>query len=112
MQTRKRARRFASSELAARPRDIARQVAELARQFVDESVEVLWFGSWPRGESRERSDIDIALSLGRAIPLDRMAAFREAVVEELSTLYEIDLVDLSTVGDPLRQEILRSGVRL
>ena len=40
-----------------------------------------------------------------------MAAFREAV-EELSTLYEIDLVDLSTVGDPLRQEILRSGVRL
>jgi len=30
----------------------------------------------------------------------------------LQALYEIDLVDLSTVGDPLRQEILRSGVRL
>jgi predicted nucleotidyltransferase len=100
MQTRKPARPFASSQIAARPKETARQVAELARQFVDESVEVIWFGSWPRGEPRERSDIVIALSLGQSIPLDRMAAFREAV-EELSTLYEIDLVDVSTVGDPL-----------
>lgn len=111
METSGPARGITSSEPGSRSREIANRVAELAREILGESVEVLWFGSWPRGEAQARSDIDIALHLEQPIPLDRMAALRDAV-EKLPTLYEIDLIDLSSVGDALRQEIVRSGVRL
>ena len=96
---------------AARPMEIAREVARLARSIVGKHAEVIWFGSWPRGQARPHSDIDVAISIGKPIALERMALLDEAV-DELPTLYDIDIMDLSSTGPALREEILKHGERL
>jgi predicted nucleotidyltransferase len=94
-----------------RPGAIAREVARLARSILGEDTEVIWFGSWPRGQARPHSDIDVAISTRQSIPPERMALLREAV-NGLPTLYQIDIIDLSATGPALREEVLKHGERL
>ena len=96
---------------AARPLEIAREVARLARSLLGENTEVIWFGSWPRRKAVAHSDIDLAISIGTAIPLERMALLHDAV-DDIATLYQIDLVDLGSAGPGLREEVLKYGDRL
>jgi len=95
----------------ARARQIAHAVAKLARSLLGENAQVIWFGSWPRGKAVAHSDIDLAVSIGVPIPVERLALLHDAI-DDIATLYEIDLVDLSSAGQPLRDEILRHGERL
>lgn len=91
--------------------EVAGDVARLARSHLGNNTQVIWFGSWPQGKARPRSDIDVAVSTGSVISPERMVALREAV-DELPTLYSIDLVDLNATGPILREEILKHGRRL
>ena len=101
----------ASQTDVARPREIAREVARLARSLLGESREVIWFGSWPRRKAVAHSDIDLAISIGTPIPPERMALLHDAV-DDIATLYQIDLVDLSSAGRGLREEVVKYGERL
>jgi predicted nucleotidyltransferase len=100
-----------SQELIARPRQIAQEVAKLARCVLGADVEVIWFGSWPKGMAHSHADIDIAVSGSTAFLPERLAQLR-AGIEDLATLHEIDIVDLHTIGERFQQEILRHGIRL
>jgi predicted nucleotidyltransferase len=95
----------------ARPVEIAREVARLARSLLGEGAEVIWFGSWPQGKALPHSDIDVAVSTGEPIDPERIGRLQEAV-DELPTLFEIDVVDLNATGPALREEILKHGERL
>ena len=95
----------------ARALEIAREVARLARSLFGENTEVIWFGSWPRRKAVAHSDIDLAISIGTAIPPERMALLHDAV-DDIATLYQIDLVDLGSAGPGLREEVLKYGERL
>ena len=95
----------------ARPTEIAREVARLVRSVLGEGAEVIWFGSWPRGKALPHSDIDVAISTGAPIAPERMGLLQEAL-DELPTLYEIDIIDLNATGPALREEILKHGKRL
>ncbi len=53
----------------------------------------------------------MAISTGAPIAPERMGLLQEAV-DELSTLYEIDIMDLNATGPALREEILKYGERL
>jgi predicted nucleotidyltransferase len=99
------------TEAVKRPTEVAQEVARLAREILGYELEIIWYGSWPGGRARPHSDIDLAVGAAAPIPLERMAALRE-VVDNVPTLYEIDLVDLASVGQSLRTEILLHGVRL
>ena len=90
---------------------LAQEIAALTRAILGFTVRVIWFGSWPQGTARARSDLDIAVSAGDSIPLAAMARLRDAI-ENLPTLCEIDLVDLQSVGLSLKDEILRHWVEL
>ena len=98
-------------ELIARPRQIAEEVAHLARFVLGADIEVIWCGSWPKGTARPHADVDIAISGAEAFPPERLAALR-ALTDNVATLHEIDLVDLHTVGEAFRNEILCHGVRV
>ena len=74
-------------------------------------IEVIWFGSWPKGTAHSHADIDIVVSGNTAFPPERLAQFR-AGIEEMATLHEVDIVDLDTVSERFKQEILRHGIRL
>lgn len=99
------------SQATIRTKEIANEAVRLIRNQLDPTVIIYWFGSWPKGEARPGSDIDLALSAGSPIPLDKLAFLRDKL-ENLPTLYQIDVVDLATVGPALKQEILTHGVRL
>jgi len=95
----------------ARAREIAGEVAKLARSLLGEDTQVVWFGSWPRGKAVGHSDTDVAVSVGTPIPAERMALVHDAV-DEIATLYEIALLDLGSAGPVLRDEVLKHGDRL
>jgi predicted nucleotidyltransferase len=98
-------------ELMARPRQIAQEVAHLARLVLGPDIEVIWFGSWPKGTARPHADVDIAIAGAEAFPPERLATLR-ALTDNVATLHEIDLVGLHTVSETFRNEVLRHGVRV
>jgi len=100
-----------STETARRPTEVAKEAAKLAREALGETVEVIWFGSWPQGKAQPHSDIDLAVRADGAIPPERLAVLRDAV-DNMQTLYDVELVDLATVGPSMRKAILGQGVKL
>ena len=106
------AREAQSSEIDdARAREVAREVAKLARALLGANTQVIWFGSWPRQNALAHSDIDLAISIATPIPLERLALLHDAV-DDIATLYQIDLVDLCSASPVLREEVQKHGERL
>ncbi len=99
------------SQATTRTKEIANEAVQLIRTHLDHSVKIYWFGSWPQGKARPGSDIDLAVSASSPIPLATMASLRDKL-DNLPTLYQIDVVDLDTVGPLLKQEILTHGILL
>lgn len=67
---------------------------------------VILFGSRARGDNRERSDVDLAVSGGDAVRFS-------LGVEDLPTLLSFDVVDLDGAVQPeLLESIRREGVTL
>lgn len=91
--------------------ELATCVAGLARRILGPEIEVVWFGSWPRGRAHERSDIDLAIRSPSKLPPDGLMRLRETI-DELPTLYSIDVVDLGETEGLLREEIERYGRQL
>lgn len=100
-----------ATEVTKRPTEIAKEAANLARKVLGGQIEVIWFGSWPQGNAQPHSDIDLAVRADGAIPPARMAVLRDAV-DNLQTLYDVELVDVATVGPAMRKAILGQGVKL
>ena len=63
---------------------------------------VILFGSRAKGTALERSDIDIAVSGASDVDVIREA------LEEMPTLYRIDLVDLDTCSNQLLLEDIQA----
>ena len=79
--------------------EVISQVAKLCRKY--SAKEVILYGSRAKGTARERSDIDIAVS--GAEDFDILVE----KVEELPTLYSIDLVNM----DSCKNELLLEDIR-
>lgn len=99
------------SQATIRTKEIAKEAVRRIRNQLDTTITIYWFGSWPKGEARPGSDIDLALLAAGPIPLDKLSSIRDDL-ENIPTLYQIDVVDLDTVGPALKQEILTHGVPL
>ena len=100
-----------TEQLPERVRDLAATVAAEARARFGSEVRTLWFGSWVTGRARPHSDIDLALSAPAPLPARNLAALRDWI-DDLPTLYSIDLLDLNRVGDPLRHRIRDEAIEL
>ncbi|MCD7744519.1 MAG: nucleotidyltransferase domain-containing protein [Lachnospiraceae bacterium] len=82
--------------------DVIEEIQKLAEQW--NVNRVLLFGSRARGDFKERSDIDLAVSGGNT------ARFAMDVNEETSTLLEFDVVNLDgSVQEKLLESILKDG---
>ena len=85
--------------------ELIREIAELAKKY--DLTSVTLFGSRARGDYRERSDIDLAVSDG---DFNRFAL---DVDEETSTLLMFDIVNLDGAVQPeLLKNIRREGKQL
>jgi predicted nucleotidyltransferase len=68
------------------------------------------FGSCARDETRQHSDIDIAILPRDELP-DAFLAMLTADIEESTIPYDVDLVDLRHADEGLIDEIRREGVK-
>lgn len=85
--------------------DIQNQIIAQAKKYQIEKV--ILFGSRARGDHRETSDIDLAVSGGN------VTGFRLAVDDEVRTLLMFDVVNLDEpVQKPLLQSIESEGIIL
>ena len=79
--------------------EVIEEVADLCRQF--QAKKVILYGSRAKGTARERSDIDMAVS-----GVDNFELLVEKV-EELPTLYSVDMVNMDTC----RNQLLLKDIR-
>ncbi len=100
-----------ASDIPDRVRNLARQVADEIHEELGGDTEVIWFGSWIRGDASPHSDIDLALRSPTPADPVKIARLRDWI-DELPTLFSIDLVNLEEASPRLVAEILDSGVRL
>ena len=81
------------------PEEVIREVGKLCRKH--QAKEVILYGSRAKGTARERSDIDIAVT-----GVDDFDMLAEEV-EDLPTLYSVDLLNLDTCRNQLLLEDIR-----
>lgn len=79
--------------------EVIQAVTELCRKH--SAKKVILFGSRAKGTARERSDIDIAVSGAKDFDL------LVEEIEELPTLYSVDIVNLDTCRNLLLMEDIR-----
>lgn len=79
--------------------EVISRVAELCRQY--DAQKVILYGSRAKGTALERSDIDVAVS-----GVKDFAELSDAV-EDLPTLYSVDLLNLDTCRNDLLLEDIR-----
>src|SRR5438874_12368064 len=73
------------------------------------SATIYLFGSRARGDHTERSDIDIAIDLGRQMEFSKVAMAR-GVLEGLNLLEKIDVVDMHSIPAAMKGFILKDGI--
>ena len=85
--------------------NILEEIRTFAKRY--ELSRVILFGSRARGDQKERSDIDLAVSGGN------ITGFSLAVDENTNTLLRFDIVNLdASVQEELLQSIEREGVMI
>ncbi len=72
-------------------------------------VKVYLFGSRAKGEARPTSDVDIAILATGSIPPNLLSELRY-LLEESNIPYKVDLVDLASVDDAFREQVIKYGV--
>lgn len=68
------------------------------------------FGSVAQGTQRPDSDIDVAVQADKPLGANERIAITEAIA--LAFNRPVDLVDLSTTGQPLLDQIVSSGIQV
>jgi uncharacterized protein len=94
------------------PLDIAPEHWRIVRGILRRhapGVPVWAFGSRTKGTARPYSDLDLALITDAPLPLEALAALREAFSES-DPPWAVDIVDCSSASDAFRQIIEREHV--
>ncbi len=86
------------------------EVGRVVEEVFPEALGVWIYGSYAQGYARRDSDLDIAILPDR--PIDAWERIERAQDVAIGVHREVDLVDLSTVSDLLRYEVVARGVRV
>src|SRR3989338_7077001 len=82
---------------------LKKEILETAGRYVDlRSHRIFFFGSRVTGNGDERSDIDVGIEGPEEISVEVMGRLREEI-ENIPTLYKIQLVDFKNVSDEFRK---------
>lgn len=77
---------------------LRKEILTIIGKYLDlKKYKVFFFGSRVERRGSERSDIDIGIEGPKAIPLEIFAKIKEEI-DEIPTLYKIDIVDFKKVG--------------
>jgi len=83
------------------------------QQFLEQDQDIelaILFGSMATGKQSIKSDVDLAIKKVKPLTLQQKKHFVEQIAH--ITGRAVDLIDLSTVGEPLLGQIIKHGKRL
>jgi len=87
---------------------IKKDVLKIVGKYLDLSLyKVFFFGSRIRGDNFERADIDLGIEGPKEIPASIKLKIEEEI-ENLPTLYKIDVVDFRKVSDKFKKQALKN----
>lgn len=72
-------------------------------------AKIYLFGSYARGDITRSSDIDIAIDIGKPLPLVQRSQIKK-MIECLNLLQNVDVVDFHSVPPELQKNILKDGI--
>ena len=99
------------SQPPTRVKTLVNQVAKKIRHELGDSVTVIWFGSWVRGNASPHTDIDLAISSPHPIHPKNFAMLRDWI-DDLPTLFSIDLINLSEASPSIVDEVDKYGINI
>lgn len=84
----------------------------LQEVFLDfpQIILVVLFGSLAEGTERPDSDLDIAVEAQQPLTVDERIALIQALAEKIGR--PVDLIDLTSVGQPLLGKIIQHGQKI
>ncbi len=86
---------------------VKQQILRILGKYLDLSrCHIFFFGSRVIGSGDERSDIDVGIQGESPVPVAVLGSIQEEI-EDLNTLYKIDIVDFATVSDSFREVALQ-----
>lgn len=100
---------IAEHETPSLPADVLAPLPEVLSHFPAIGLAVL-FGSVASGRAQPDSDLDLAVSAGRALTASEMLQLTQALAQE--TGRPVDLIDLASVSAPLLGQIVQHGKRV
>jgi predicted nucleotidyltransferase len=68
------------------------------------------FGSYAKGNLKFESDIDIAIKLDSPLTSEKKIKLIQLIAAKMGRA--VDLIDLKTVGEPLLNQIIKTGIML
>ncbi len=87
---------------------LKKEILDLVGKYLDLSTyKVFFFGSRVAGKGDERSDIDVGIEGQKAIPSAALLDIQDEV-ENLPTLYKIDIVDFCKVDETFKEVALQN----
>jgi predicted nucleotidyltransferase len=87
---------------------LKKEILEIIGRYLDfKKYKVFFFGSRVKEISFPRSDIDIGILGPKEIPAKIKLEIEEEI-ENLPTLYKIDIVDFKEVSDKFKKEALKN----
>jgi predicted nucleotidyltransferase len=95
--------------MRASVRDLEEARRIILKGLEDHPASVYLFGSWARNEARRYSDIDVAISSPEPLPPGLLLEIEEAL-DQSEVLYPVELVDLTTASESLRERVAAEGI--
>lgn len=79
------------------------EILGIVGKYLDlKQYKIFFFGSRVSGKGSEKSDIDVGIEGPQEIPFETMAKIKEEV-DNLPTLYKIEIVDFSKVSPDFKE---------
>lgn len=90
---------------------LKKEIKEIIGKRLDlKKYKVFFFGSRVKGDNSPRVDIDIGIEGPKPVPLEIMSEIREEI-DNLPTLYHIDIVDFRNVADDF-YEVAKQNIEM
>lgn len=91
--------------------NIINAIAAEFHQIFASDADLLLFGSRVNNTANAYSDIDLAIQHQQTLDVDKMRQFQR-FVDQIPTLYSIDLVDMDNASAALKQQIQQHSIQL
>ena len=83
-------------------------IQTIVEKLEKKKVKIIMFGSVVAGSASSRSDVDLALDIGKPIDPAKIAFIKEAF-EESHLPFDVDIIDLHRVSTEFRKIVLEKG---